>query len=73
MMAVKNLLTPGIIVDKQGEHVMFVMFATCLSATYLGLQITVDHIEAVQIGEREHYFGGVELRLVVRESADQNP
>lgn len=37
-------------------------------ATHLGLQITVDHVEAVQIGEGKHYLRGIELALVVGKS-----
>lgn len=36
--------------------------------THLGLQITVNHVKAVQIGERERYLRRVELPLVVGES-----
>lgn len=39
-----------------------------MHATNLGLQITVDHVEAVQIGESEHYLRCIELPLVVGES-----
>lgn len=38
-------------------------------ATYLRLEVTVDNIEAVQVGEGEHDLRCVQLPLVVGKSA----
>lgn len=42
---------------------------TGVRVTHLGLQITINHVEAVQIGEGEYYLRRVELPLVVGKPA----
>lgn len=45
----------------------------CAQLIYLWLEIAIDHVQAVQVGEGQHYLRCVELPLVVGESARSLP